>query len=53
MLWIKNTLELTEMECSATYMESARTKPNCEVISGLREIHFDSAGNWPLWKDWR
>jgi lactate racemase-like protein len=52
MLWIKNTLELTEMECSAAYLEAARTVPNGEVISGLRALPFDSAGNLPLWKDW-
>jgi hypothetical protein len=52
-LWIKNTLELTELECSAAYLEAARTKPNCEAISGLRDLPIDSAGNWPLWKGWR
>jgi hypothetical protein len=53
MLWIKNTLELTEMECSAAYLEAAKTKPNCELISGLRDLPIDSAGNLPRWKDWR
>jgi hypothetical protein len=52
MLWIKNTLELTEMECSAAYLDEAKTKPNCDVISALRALPMDHAGNWPLWKDW-
>jgi hypothetical protein len=52
MLWIKNTLELTEMECSAAYLDVAKTKPNCDVISALRALPMDHAGNWPLWKDW-
>jgi hypothetical protein len=46
-LWIKNTLELTEVECSATYVEDARASADLEIISPLRPLQFDSAGNLP------
>jgi hypothetical protein len=46
-LWIKNTLELAEVECSATYLEEALTRNDLEVISPLRPLPFDDAGNWP------
>ena len=46
MLWIKNTLELTEMECSAAYLEAAKTTPNCEVISSSARVADGS--RWKL-----
>ena len=46
-LWIPNTLELAEMECSAAYLEEARGRDDLEVLSGLRELPFDAAGNLP------
>ena len=45
-LWIKNTLELAEVECSAAYLDEARSRSDLEVISPLRPLEFDAAGNW-------
>jgi hypothetical protein len=47
LLWIKNTLELTELECSAAYLEEARGRSDLEVLTPLRDLPFDSAGNLP------
>jgi hypothetical protein len=44
-LWIKNTLELAEVECSVAYWEEAQSRTDLEVISPLRPLEFDAAGN--------
>ena len=46
-LWIPNTLELAEMECSAAYLEEARGRDDLEVLGELRELPFDAQGNLP------
>ena len=46
-LWIANTLELTELECSAAYLDEARTRDDLEILTGPREMPFDAAGNLP------
>jgi len=46
-LWIPNTLELAEMECSAAYLEEARGRDDLEILSDLRELPFDARGNLP------
>jgi hypothetical protein len=46
-LWIKNTLELAEVECSAAYLEEARSRKDLEIIGPVRPLEFDAAGNWP------
>ncbi len=40
-LWIKNTLLVAEVECSAKYLEEAEQRDDLEVISDLRELQFD------------
>jgi hypothetical protein len=47
LLWIKNTLELAELECSAAYLEEARRRDDLEILTGLRELPLDAAGNLP------
>ena len=47
LLWIANTLELAEMECSAAYLEEAQGRDDLEVLSELRELPFDAEGNLP------
>jgi hypothetical protein len=46
-LWIRNTLELREVECSASYLEEARKRSDLEVLTDLRPLPFDAAGNLP------
>jgi len=47
LLWIKNTLELEELECSAAYLEEARSRSDLEVLTPLRDLPLDAAGNLP------
>ena len=46
-VWVRNTLELAEIECSAALLGQAQGRENLEVISPLRDWPFDSAGNLP------
>jgi hypothetical protein len=52
-LWITNTLELTELECSAAYLDEARRRDDLEVLTPLRDLPLDAAGNLPSVKSWR
>lgn len=45
LLWIRNTLDLVELECGAAYLTEAQSRDDLEVISDLRPMSFDSAGN--------
>jgi hypothetical protein len=45
LLWIADTLDLAEVECSAAYFEEAKERRDLEVISPLRAMEFDGAGN--------
>jgi hypothetical protein len=44
-VWIKNTLQLAEVECSAAYLDEAKRREDLEIASPLRELQFDPAGN--------
>jgi len=44
-LWIRSTLELRELECSAVYREEAAGRPDLEVLSDLRTWPLDEQGN--------
>ncbi|MCX7424688.1 MAG: [Fe-S]-binding protein, partial [Planctomycetia bacterium] len=46
-LWIADTLALAEVECSAAYLDEARRREDLEVVTPLRELPLDSAGNLP------
>jgi hypothetical protein len=46
-LWIRNTLELQELECSAAYREAAENRPDLEILSDLRAWPLDEQGNLP------
>jgi hypothetical protein len=50
LLWIKNTLNLEEVECSAAYLNEARERPDLEILTGLRDLPLDAAGNLPDWR---
>ncbi len=47
-VWIRNTLDLSEVECSAAYLAEARRRSDLEVLSEPRPFPFDAAGNLPL-----
>ena len=45
LLWIRNTLALAEVECSAAYLDDARARDDLEILTDLRPLPFDSSGN--------
>ena len=45
LLWIADTLDLGELECSAAYLEAARGRSDLEILGEPREMEFDAAGN--------
>lgn len=47
LLWIRNTLKLAEVECSAVYLDEARARPDLEVLTPLRPLPLDAVGNLP------
>ena len=47
LLWIRNTLELSEMECSAAYLEEARARDDLEILTDLRPLPLEGDGNLP------
>jgi len=53
LLWITNTLELAELECSAAYLDEARRRDDLEVLTPLRDLPLDATGNLPTVKTWR
>jgi hypothetical protein len=47
LMWIHNTLEVAELECSAAYLNEARERPDLEILTEPRPLPFDAAGNLP------
>jgi hypothetical protein len=47
LMWIRDTLDVAEVECSATYMEEAQQRADLEVLTPLRDMPFDADGNLP------
>ena len=47
LLWIRNTLEVTELECSVAYWDRAQGAENLEVLSEPRPLPLGDDGNLP------
>jgi len=47
LLWIANTLELAEVECSAAYLDEARRREDLAILTEPRPLPFDAEGNLP------
>jgi len=47
LLWIRNTLDLAEVECSAAYLETVRQRSDLEILVEPRPLPFDHSGNLP------
>ncbi len=50
LLWIKNTIDLAEVECSAAYLPEAKTRPDLEILTDLRPLSIAPDGNLPDFK---
>lgn len=46
-LWIKNTLKVGEVECSAAYLPQARKRDDLEILTSLHDLPLDHSGNLP------
>jgi hypothetical protein len=46
-LWIHNTLSLTEVECSAAYLVAARTRSDLTIVRQPRPLPLAADGNLP------
>ena len=44
-MWIRNTLELAEVECSAVYLNEIQEREDLELLAEPRPFEFDAAGN--------
>lgn len=46
-LWIQNTLDLVEVECSTAYLDEARARSDLEIVAEPRPLPLDAAGMLP------
>lgn len=46
-LWVHNTLEVAEVECSVAYLNEARERTDLTIIKEPRPLPLDAAGNLP------
>ena len=46
-MWIHNTLEVSELECSVAYLDEARQSNEIEILSEPRPLPLDNNGNLP------
>ncbi len=46
-MWIRNTLDVREVECSARYLDEARLRDDLEILSEPRPLPFDAQGKLP------
>jgi hypothetical protein len=47
LMWIHNTLDVVELECSEAYLPQAKELPNVEILCEPRALPFDAGGNLP------
>jgi hypothetical protein len=47
LMWIHNTLDVAELECSVAYLDEARQRPDLEVLSDPRPLPLDDDGMLP------
>jgi hypothetical protein len=46
-MWIKNTLDLSELACSAAYFEEASSRGDLQILGAAGEMPFDAVGDLP------
>ncbi len=47
LVWIRDTLRLDEVVCSAAYLDEARARADLTILSPLQPLPLDAAGNLP------
>ena len=51
LLWIADTLHLAEVECSAAYLDEARSRSDLTILTAPRPLPLDASGNLPDWDE--
>jgi hypothetical protein len=47
LMWIRDTLDVAEVECSAAYWDEAKQRDDLEVLTPLRDLPLGEDGNLP------
>src|SRR4051812_13969669 len=47
LMWVHNTLDVAEAECSVAYLNEARERSDLQIIHDPRPLPFDGKGNLP------
>ena len=47
LMWIRDTLDVAEVECSEIYWEEAQQRDDLEILTPLRDMPMDADGNLP------
>ena len=53
LMWIANTLDLAEVECSAAFLDEARMRDDLQILTDVRPLPLDASGMLPGWDDYR
>ncbi|MHB8955306.1 MAG: nickel pincer cofactor-dependent isomerase, group 22 [Pirellulaceae bacterium] len=53
LMWIQNTLKITEMECSEAYFEAARERSDLEILTQPRKLPLRDDGQLPSIAAWQ
>ena len=52
LMWIKNTLQLAELYCSAAYVAEAESRKDLEIVKAPADMTFDANGYLVLPAPW-
>ena len=44
-MWIRNTRDVAEIECSVGYFDEARGREDLEILTDPHPLFFDAEGN--------
>ena len=45
LMWIRNTVQVAEVECSEVYLDKARQRDDLEILTDVRPFEFNAEGN--------
>ena len=51
LMWIRNTLDVAELECSAAYWDEAQSHEDLDILSEPRPLPLDTPGMLPEMKE--
>jgi hypothetical protein len=51
LMWIRNTLDVAEVECSRAYLAEAKQRNDLEILTEPRPLPLDARGMLPDWQE--